>query len=1274
MATLYVSPHPDDFRSILALLAAEASPSSNVKIVTDTPPTALCSRSTPALVLAAGDGGTVLSGANAVGWYLASLGKKAGVDVKQQSEVWQWLSFADNELIPSSCAVVFPLMGATLDKKLQQTSRVELLRILKVLDKMLEPKTYLVGESITLADMAVTSALLLPFKYALEPNDRMALTNVTRWFTTCINQPHFIKVLGKITLCEKMAPVKTNIEARTIHSAPAAASDSARDTTAPTLNGPPKTEAQLKKEAKKREKLEKFQQKKEMEAKKKTQPATEKKAKPEKKELGVISYNIPTPSGEKKDVVSPLPDSYSPQYVEAAWYPWWEKQGFFKPEYGRQSISHPNPKGIFMMCIPPPNVTGSLHLGHALTNAIQDCLTRWHRMRGETTLWNPGCDHAGIATQVVVEKKLMRDKGMSRHDLGRDKFIEEVWKWKNEKGDRIYHQLKKLGSSLDWDRACFTMDPKLSYAVQEAFIRMHEEGVIYRSKRLVNWSCSLNSAISDIEVDKKELTGRTLLPVPGYKDKVEFGVLVSFAYKVDGSDEEVIVATTRIETMLGDTAVAVHPDDSRYQHLKGKMVSHPFCDRKMPVVFDDFVDMSFGTGAVKITPAHDHNDYDVGVRHNLPFINILDENGLLINVPPPFLGMKRFEARKAVLEALKDKGHFKEVKDNPMVVPVCSRSKDIVEPLLKPQWYVNCTDMGKQAADAVRDGRLKIIPDHHLKTWFNWMDNIRDWCISRQLWWGHRIPAYFITVNDPSVKPGEDVDGHYWVSGRTVEEAREKAAKRFNVTPDKVTLRQDEDVLDTWFSSGIFPFSIFGWPNETEDLNVFYPGTLLETGHDILFFWVARMVMMGLKLTGKLPFKEVYLHAVVRDAHGRKMSKSLGNVIDPLDVITGISLEGLHAQLTYSNLDPVEVERAKQGQKSDYPNGIPECGTDALRFALCAYTSQGRDINLDVNRILGYRHFCNKLWNAVKFAIKTLGDAFVPSQTAQLRGDEGVTDRWILSRLSAAVSSCDAGFKAYDFPAITTAIYNFWLYELCDVYLESVKPVFSNAGDEKQAEVCRQTLYTCLDVGLRLLAPIMPFVTEELYQRLPRRQPQLDAPSVCVTSYPDAEEFCWNSDEVDRNMDFVMSVVRTIRSLRADYNLTKTRADCYLQCADSATVSLVETCGVQIQTLSYCQAVVPLSAEQPAPSGCAVAIASDRCTVNLMIKGLIDVDKELSKLQAKKGDLDKMMEKLQEKMAKIDYKEKVPLKVQQQDADKLRQSQTELEKVKEAMDNFSKMI
>uniref|UniRef100_A0A4W4E4B6 Valine--tRNA ligase n=1 Tax=Electrophorus electricus TaxID=8005 RepID=A0A4W4E4B6_ELEEL len=1039
------------------------------------------------------------------------------------------------------------------------------------------------------------------------------------------------------------------------------------------------------------------------------------------KELGVITYNVPTPAGEKKgtymhmaksgsldgyykyrvlcvkppmfflcvpcpppththtDVLSPLPDSYSPQYVEAAWYPWWEKQGFFKPEYRRPFVI--TVRGhIFMMCIPPPNVTGSLHLGHALTNSIQDCLTRWHRMRGETTLWNPGCDHAGIATQVVVEKKLMREQGVSRHDLGRERFVQEVWKWKNEKGDRIYHQLKKLGSSLDWDRVCFTMDPKLSFAVQEAFVRLHEEGVIYRSKRLVNWSCTLNSAISDIEVDKGELAGRTLLPVPGYKEKVEFGVLVSFSYRLEGSGKQCapvecqglttfrprLTHLPRLSLRRGGRR-GDHP--YRDHHLRGKVAFHPFCDRRLPIVFDDFVDMNFGTGAVKITPAHDHNDYEVGERHSLPFINILDENGFLINVPPPFLGMKRFEARKAVLQALKDRGQFKEIKDNPMVVPVCSRSKDIVEPLLKPQWYVDCTEMGKQAADAVRSGELRILPDHHLKTWFNWMDNIRDWCISRQLWWGHRIPAYFITVNDSS-----DVDGHYWVSGRSEEEAKEKAAKRFNVTMDKISLRQDEDVLDTWFSSGIFPFSIFGWPNESEDLSVFYPGTLLETGHDILFFWVARMVMMALKLTGKLPFKEVYLHAVVRDAHGRKMSKSLGNVIDPLDVITGISLEGLHAQLKDSNLDPVETEKAKQGQKSDYPGGIPECGTDALRFALCAYTSQGRDINLDVNRILGYRHFCNKLWNAVKFRAVApcsplrLAFSVTPLLSLlQLCSDENVMERWILSRLCAAVSLCGNGFQEYDFPAITTATYNFWLYELCDIYLESIKPVFSRTDPEgqTQADVCRQTLYTCLEVGLRLLSPIMPFVTEELFQRLPRRRPQDCPPSISVTSYPES-------------LKEVLELLTTNLFFFFFVRLSAVHRRCYsvsggeIQSADPDALLLPGNPphhrGRQQHPRGLCGSHRIRQMHRPSPvegegvcrsehEEFSVYVHMDACKHSwsrFAVQGLIDVEKELAKLHAKRAELEKQLEKLQERTEKSDYLEKVPAKVQEQDAEKVR--------------------
>ncbi|XP_060707050.1 valine--tRNA ligase [Hemiscyllium ocellatum] len=1261
---LYLAPHPHNFQNAKVLIALEYGRSElgTVEIRGPAAGDTLSQLATSRLPALETGSSLCLQGARAIAHYLAP-GRMRGSSTKDSASIQQWVNLADSEIIQPACTWAFPKLGLMKhNSKAAERARLDLKRILRLLDAHLKLRTYLVGEGVTLADIAVSCSLLLPYKHVFEPHFRKPYVNVNRWFLTCMNQPEFVRALGEVTLCERIVPVAGQKQN---------AVPTSEGTPTPAPEQPPvrKTPAQLKKEAMKKEKMDKFLQKqnklKEQQAR---QP--EKKAKAEKKDLGVITYDIATPPGEKKDVSCPMPDSYSPQYVEAAWYPWWEKQGFFKPEY-THSISEPNPKGMFMICIPPPNVTGSLHLGHALTNAIQDSLTRWHRMRGETTLWNPGCDHAGIATQVVVEKRLWRQSRQTRHDLGRQNFIQEVWKWKNEKGDRIYHQLRKLGSSLDWDRACFTMDPKLSRAVKEAFIQLHDEGVIYRSTRLVNWSCTLNSAISDIEVDKKELTGRTLLPVPSYKDKVEFGVLVSFAYRIDGSDEEVVVATTRVETMLGDTAIAVHPQDSRYQNLKGKFVIHPFCDRKMAIVFDEFVDMSFGTGAVKITPAHDQNDYEVGLRHSLEFVNIMDNNGCLINVPEPFLGMKRFDARKAVLDALVQRGLFREVKDNPMVVPVCSRSKDIVEPLLKPQWYVRCDEMAKMAADAVRNGDLKIIPENHLKTWFNWMDNIRDWCISRQLWWGHRIPAYFVTVNDPNIPAGEDADGNYWVSGQTEDIAREKAARKFNVSPDQISLRQDEDVLDTWFSSGLFPFSIFGWPDETEDLKAFYPGTLLETGHDILFFWVARMVMLGLKLTGKLPFQEVYLHAIVRDAHGRKMSKSLGNVIDPLDVIFGITLEGLHAQLLDSNLDPIEIERAKAGQKSDYPVGIPECGTDALRFALCAYTSQGRDINLDVNRILGYRHFCNKLWNATKFAIRGLGENFKPEGRAQDASRGSLIDGWVLSRLSHAVELCNTGFGLYDFPAVTTAVYNFWLYELCDVYLECLKPVFVGT-DEEAVSVAQNVLYTCLDTGLRLLSPFMPFVTEELYQRLPRRSAQ-DPPSISVTPYPESEEYCWRNEELDRSVEFVMTIIRAIRSLRADYNLTKTKADCYLSCSDEGTAAQLNPFSSYIQTLSSSKSVTFLVNEE-CPDGCAMVIASDRCTVHLMLKGLIDAEKEVTKLRAKQSDVQKQITKLREKISKADYSTKVPQKIQELDAEKLKQMEMELQKVEEGIRNFEKMI
>ncbi|XP_072401213.1 valine--tRNA ligase [Diabrotica undecimpunctata] len=1038
-------------------------------------------------------------------------------------------------------------------------------------------------------------------------------------------------------------------------------------------DAPPKTAKQLAKEAAKQAKLDKLKQKLE-----KQQNAAPKKDKEEKKEKKkevkeAATYSISTPEGEKKDTTVALPDAYSPKYVEAAWYSWWEKKQFFKPEYGRKSILEPNENGKFVIIIPPPNVTGALHLGHALTSSIQDSLVRWHRMKGETTLWNPGCDHAGIATQVVVEKKLWREEKKTRHDIGRENFVQQIWKWKDEKGVRIYHQLKKMGASYDWDRAAFTMDPKLCKAVVEAFVRLHDDGTIYRSNRLVNWSCTLKSAISDIEVDKVELPGRTFLSVPGYDEKVEFGVLVHFAYQVEGSEEKLIVATTRVETMLGDTAVAVHPDDERYTHLHGKYVIHPFCDRKLPIVVDDFVELGFGTGAVKITPAHDPNDYEVGKRHNLPFINIFDDEGIIVGDYGKFTGMKRFHARKEIVSALKEKGLYIDTKNNPMVVPICNRSKDIVEPMLKPQWYVRCGEMAQEAINAVNNGDLKLIPEVHVKIWHHWMEGIRDWCISRQLWWGHRIPAYFVTMKSkPQQKllPGSD-DGEFWVSGRTKEEALKKAVKKFNATEDDLILTQDEDVLDTWFSAGLFPFSIFGWPDETQDLQAFYPTSLLETGHDILFFWVARMVFLGKKLLGKLPFKEVYLHPIVRDAHGRKMSKSLGNVIDPMDVITGVSLEGLHQQLIDGNLDAKEVEKAKQGQKQDYPEGIPECGTDALRFALCAMCS-GRDINLDIMRVQGYRFFCNKIWNATRFALTYFASDFEAPLDNKLIGNESLMDLWMLSRLATAITDANRSFASYDFAAVTTAIYNVWLYELCDVYLEILKPVFASDDDEAK-KTAQITLYRALEIGLRLLSPFMPFITEELYQRLPRpKEVTQTVPSICVASYPSEKEYYrWKNEDIEDEVDFVQRVVKSIRSTRGDYNLqNKTKTEVYIQCNDEMTAEIILNYESALQTLAYCS---KSPVNETAPPGCTIITVSDKCEVNLLLKGLIEPSKEISKIQKKLDFLQTTRERLNKTMEAPDYESKVPVDVRHSNEDKLGQTSAEISRLEAALSSLRLM-
>ena len=575
-------------------------------------------------------------------------------------------------------------------------------------------------------------------------------------------------------------------------------------------------------------------------------------------------------------------------------------------------------------------------MGHAMTVALQDTMIRWNRMLGKTTLWLPGCDHAGIATQNVVENMLWKRQKKTRHDLGRQEFVRLTWEWKEEYHIKINNACRRMGSSVDWSREAFTMDENLSRAVTETFVRLHEEGLIYRANRLVNWCTKLNTAISNLEVDNKELEGRTLLDIPGYERKVEFGVLTHFKYPIDGSEEMIEVATTRPETMLGDSGIAVNAKDERYKHLIGKNARHPFVNRLLPIFADDYVDMEFGTGAVKITPAHDPNDFALGQRHSLAFINILNDDGTLNQHTGTFEKMKRFDARYEVIAKLKEQGLYVKWEPNPMKVPICQRSKDVIEPLLKPQWWMRMESLAEAAANVVRTGELKIRPESAEKSYLRWLANVNDWCLSRQLWWGHQAPAYFINIEG---EPGENDDNERWVTGRTRDEAEEKAKAKF--AGKKFTLTRDEDVLDTWFSSGLWPFSTLGWPKQTSDLENFYPQSILETGWDILFFWVARMVMLGLKLTGKVPFYEVYCHSLIRDSEGRKMSKSLGNVIDPLDVMKGIKLQELHDKLLVGNLDPKELKTATNYQKTSFPDGIPECGADALRFSLVSYTTGG---------------------------------------------------------------------------------------------------------------------------------------------------------------------------------------------------------------------------------------------------------------------------------------------------------------------------------------------
>ncbi|KAI1266798.1 tRNA synthetases class I-domain-containing protein [Xylariaceae sp. FL1019] len=1032
-----------------------------------------------------------------------------------------------------------------------------------------------------------------------------------------------------------------------------------------------KTEKELEKERKKAEKQAKFEQKKA----KATQPTTdaapkkEKKVKPPKPEEEVLPpYVEETPLGEKKQL-RPLDDpqmkAYNPIAVESAWYEWWEKSGFFKPQFKQDGSV--KDEGSFVIVIPPPNVTGALHMGHALGYALQDTMIRYNRMLGKTTLWLPGCDHAGIATQSVVENMLTRREGKTRHDLGRKKFIETVWEWKDDYHKKINNATRKMCASVDWDREAFTMDANLSAAVTETFCKLHEEGIIYRANRLVNWCTKLNTALSNLEVTNVDLNGRTLMSVPGYDKKIEFGVICHFKYPIKGSDEFVEVATTRVETMLGDTGIAVHPNDQRYKHLVGKEAVHPFIPgRVIKIVADDYVDPEFGTGCVKITPAHDPNDFALGQRHNMEFINILTDDGFMNQNAGPYQGQKRFDVRYAIEGDLKEKGLWVDKKDNVMKVPLCERSKDIIEPLLKPQWWMRMKDLAAPAIDVVKKGEIKILPESAERSYYRWMENINDWCLSRQLWWGHQCPVYYAQVEG---EPTDKANDSLWFSGRTIEEAQSKAEKAL---PGKnFTLERDEDVLDTWFSSGLWPFSTLGWPNQTADLDRLYPTSVLETGWDILFFWIARMIMLGIKMAGKVPFKEVYCHTLVRDSDGRKMSKSLGNVIDPLDVISGIPLEKLYEKLTLGNLHPAEVEKAKKYQKSAFPDGIPSCGADAMRFCLVNYTTGGGDINFDINVMHGYRKFANKIYQATKFVLGKIDQDFVPYSTEIPSGKESLAEKWILHKKNACAKTMNEAINAREFSKSTSAIYSYCYYELFDVFIENSKAIIQDGAPEEKLSAVN-TLYTALESALRMIHPFMPFLSEELWQRLPRR-PGDETASIMIAKYPAYDPELDNTS-AEAAYELVMDCAKGIRSLVAEYNL-KSEAKVFVQTFNETALQTATEQLQSIKSLSH-KAVTSIQiipGSEGRPAGSVAYPVSSAASVFLEIKGRVDIDGEIEKANKKLEKTRAALTKQQKLISDPKYQEKVTDSLKEQDRQKLADLQSQAEGFEGTIKQFEQL-
>ena len=922
--------------------------------------------------------------------------------------------------------------------------------------------------------------------------------------------------------------------------------------------------------------------------------------------------------------------TYQPDSIEQAWYQAWEKAGHFRPSGEGES---------FAMMIPPPNVTGSLHMGHAFQDTIMDTLVRYRRMQGRNTLWQVGTDHAGIATQMVVERRLAAE-GTDRHELGRERFLDKVWEWKAESGGTITQQLRRMGSSVDWSRERFTMDDGLSNAVREVFVRLHREGLIYRGKRLVNWDPALHTAISDLEVENRE----------------EQGHMWHFRYPLSDGSGHLVVATTRPETMLGDTAVAVHPEDPRYKDLIGQTVRLPLADRDIPIIADDYVDPDFGSGCVKITPAHDFNDYEVGKRHDLPQINLFTiEARLNDNAPQAYRGLDRFDARKKVVDDLDALGLLEKVEDHTLQVPRGDRSGVVIEPYLTDQWFVAVESLAKPAIEAVENGDIQFVPKNYENMYFSWMRDLQDWCISRQLWWGHRIPAWY------------DEDGNVYV-GRDEDEVR-----REHNLGDR-PLSQDEDVLDTWFSSALWTFSTLGWPEQTDELKTFHPTDVLVTGFDIIFFWVARMIMMTLKFTGEVPFKQVYVHGLVRDAEGQKMSKSKGNVLDPLDLIDGIDLDTLVDKRTRGLMQPQKEKQIGKRTRKEFPDGINAYGTDALRFTFLSLASTGRDIKWDMGRIEGYRNFCNKIWNAARYVLMN-----TENQDCGLDADSGevtlsLADRWIVSALQRAETEVTEALDQFRFDVASHAAYEFIWNEYCDWYLELSKPVlYGDEYSEAEKRGTRRTLVRVLEAILRLAHPFMPFITEDIWQKvapLAGKTPAAEGADATIMRQPfPVSDGARLDPQAESDIEWIKAVITVIRNIRGEMRIPPGKAlDVYLHNGKDIDRERLAANHNFMCRLAKLERITWLNAEDSAPAS-ATGLVGDM-EILVPMAGLIDKDAEIERLGKEIDKLRKEVARGESKLRNPNFVDKAPDEVVAKEREKLDDHRSQQARLEEQMEKI----